>query len=79
MTISKYVKIAVAASFAAVLAMPTVMAQEEEDTGPNYILVRTVNTMDSGTDEWVTLQEQFAARAVENGIPASQEAFYPAG
>jgi hypothetical protein len=69
MIISKFGKIAVAASFAAVLAMPTVMAQEaeEEDTGPNYILVRTVNTTNSGTDEWVTLQEQFSARAVENG------------
>ena len=69
MTISKYGRIAVAASFAAVLALPAVaMAQdEEEDTGPNFILVRTVNTNGSGTDEWIALQEQFVARATENG------------
>ena len=44
MTISKYGSIAVAASLAAVLAMPTVtVAQEEEaeDTGPNFIMSST--------------------------------------
>jgi len=69
MTISKYGRIAVAASFAAVLAVPAVaMAQEDEaeDTGPNFILVRTVNTRTSGTAEWATLQEQLVAAIPED-------------
>jgi hypothetical protein len=69
MTISKYGRIAVAASFAAVLAMPAiVIAQEaEEDTGPNFFLVRTVHTNTDGGAEWVALQEQLAAAQKEAG------------
>ncbi len=69
MTISKYGRIAVAASFAAVLAMPAIaMAQEaEEDTGPNFFLVRTVHTNTDGGAEWVALQEQLAAAQKEAG------------
>jgi hypothetical protein len=69
MTISKYGRIAVAVSFAAVLALPAVaMAQEDEaeDTGPNFILVRTVNTRTSGSAEWATLQEQLVAARPED-------------
>jgi hypothetical protein len=69
MTISKYGRIAVAASFAAVLALPAVaIAQEaEEDTGPNFIMVRSV-TVNTGDDaEWVALQEQLVAAQKEAG------------
>ena len=69
MTISKYGRIAVAASFAAVLALPAVATAQEdeaEDTGPNFLLVRTVNTRTSGTAEWVTLQEQLVAAIPED-------------
>ena len=69
MTISKYGKIVVAASLAAVLALPAVaMAQEaEEDTGPNFILVRTVNVTTGGNAEWVALQQQLVAAEKEAG------------
>jgi hypothetical protein len=69
MTISKYGRIAVAASFAAVLAMPAiVIAQEaEEDTGPNFFSVRTVHVNTDGGAEWVALQEQLAAAQKEAG------------
>ena len=69
MTISKYGRIAVAASFAAVLALPAVaVAQEaEEDTGPNFILVRTVDVSTSGNAEWVALQQQLVAAEKEAG------------
>ncbi len=69
MTISKYGRIAVAASLAAVLAMPAVtVAQEEEaeDTGPNFLLVRTVNTRTAGSAEWATLQEELVAARPED-------------
>jgi hypothetical protein len=49
--------------------MPAVtFAQEEEaeDTGPNFILVRTVNTRTSGSTEWATLQEQLVAAQPED-------------
>jgi len=69
MTISKYGRIAVAASFVAVLALPAVaMAQEaEEDTGPNFIMVRTVNVSTGGNAEWVALQQQLVAAEKEAG------------
>ncbi len=69
MTISKYGKIAVAASFAAALVLPAVaMAQEaEEDTGPNFMLIRTVHVSTGGAAEWVALQEQLVAAQTEAG------------
>jgi hypothetical protein len=70
MTISKYGSIAVAASLAAVLAMPTVtVAQEEEaeDTGPNFIMIRTVKVSTGANAEWVALQQQLVAAEKEAG------------
>ena len=69
MTISRYGKIAVAASFAAVLALPALaIAQEaEEDAGPNFILIRTVNVSTGGNAEWVALQQQLVAAEKEAG------------
>ena len=69
MTISKCGKIAVAASFVAVLAMPAIAtAQEaEEDTGPDFFMVRSVQVRTDGGAEWVALQEQLAAAQREAG------------
>lgn len=71
MTINKYGRIAVAASFAAILAMPaiTIAQDEEEDSGPNFFLVRSVQVNTGGGAEWIALQEQLAAaqREADNG------------
>ena len=69
MSISKYGRIAVVASCAAVLAMPAVaMAQEaEEEAEPNFFLVRSVTVNAGGGAEWVALQEQLAAANREAG------------
>ncbi|MGI9221468.1 MAG: hypothetical protein ACR2QS_10605 [Woeseiaceae bacterium] len=64
MSISKYGKTAVVALCMAVLALPAAaVAQddEEEYTGPNFLLVRTVNTKTSGTEDWVELQKELVA------------------
>jgi hypothetical protein len=60
-------KIAVIASFAAVLAIPAAMAQEEESEGPNYLLVRTVNVKTGASAEWARLQERLVTQATEAG------------
>lgn len=67
MSISKYGRTAVAAAFAAVLAMPAALAQEEEESaGPQYLDVRVVNTRSDGTDEWIELQKQLKAAQDED-------------
>jgi hypothetical protein len=68
MKLSRYGKIAVMASFAAVLAIPAAaMAQEEESEGPNYLLVRTVNVKAGASAEWARLQKRLVTAATEAG------------